>query len=173
MAGNVKLALIMLTAAALAGCGTRPSIVESPAQTAPAVVAPQAEPSIVIAAPGARVRAVIVARARARGATIASDTPDGIALQGPLAQTTEALEAQCGPHQEGRMQRIFLQTREEAGGTVVTDRRFVVDGTNICPIQLTPEELPAARNSLEELRKQVLAPPRPAGQPVAPATPRT
>ena len=156
----------------VAACGPRPSLVASP--SVPVAAQPAAAPSIVIAAAGSRVRAVIVARAQARGATIAANTPQGVALEGPLAQTTEVLEAQCGPHQAGRKQRILLATSEGLGSTTVTEQRFVVDGSEVCPLQLSAAEVAAGNRRLQDLRNQVLGvPPPQAGAPVAPATPRT
>ncbi|WP_342362594.1 hypothetical protein [Terrarubrum flagellatum] len=161
------------TVTSLAACGPRPPLAEP---AAPAEPIPQAAagPSIVIAAPGARVRTVIATRAQARGTTVASNTPAGVVLERQLAQSTETLEAQCGPHRTGRLIRVVLSTAPAGSGTQVSEQRFIVDGGDVCPVQLTPEDVAQANAGLQEIRDQVLATPRPAAAaPAAPATPRT
>ncbi len=159
----------------LAACGPRPAAVQ------PVVATPQPQtqalvPSVFITAPGQRVRAVIAARAQSRGTTVASNTPQGVVLEREIPSSTEALEAQCGPHQAGRKIRVVLATQDAPGGTTVSEQRYILDGGGVCPVTLTPEEVTQANASLQDTRNQVLGvPPRPAAgaQPVAPATPRT
>lgn len=158
----------------LAACGPRPPLEEAaPSQPQPQAQA-SAAPSLFIAAPGQRVRSVIASRAQARGTTVASNTPQGVVLERALPQSTETLEAQCGPHVSGRMIRVVLSTLDGRGGTTVTENRFIVDGSNVCPVTLTPEDVAQANAGLQEIRDQAMGtPPRPTGAPVAPATPRT
>lgn len=156
----------------LAACGPRPPLAD------PAPAQPQAEtsaaPTLFIPAPGQRVRTVIATRAQSRGTTVASNTPQGVVLERALPQSTETLEAQCGPHVSGRLIRVVLSTMDGRGGTTVTENRFIVDGTNVCPVTLTPEDTAQANAGLQEIRDQAMGtPPRSAGAPVAPATPRT
>jgi hypothetical protein len=170
--------LSILTAAALAaglaGCLSRTSLIETPPPAAPIPQATAPGPSIFIAAPGARVRSVIAARAQSRGTTVASNTAAGVVLERVLPQSTETLEAQCGPHRSGRIIRVILSTRDGPGGTALSEQRFIVDGPEICPVTLTPEEIAQANASLQDTRNQVLGvPPPQAAQPVAPAVPRT
>lgn len=156
---------------ALAACGPRPPVAEPPPQ--PQVQAPSG-PSVQIAASGTRVRQVIAARAQARGTTVASNTPQGVVLERALSQSTETLEAQCGPHVSGRLIRVVLSTREAGGSTTVSESRFIVDGGNVCPVSLTPEDVAQANAGLNEIRDQAMGtPPRSAGGPAAPATPRS
>ncbi|MBN9062239.1 MAG: hypothetical protein BGP06_07450 [Rhizobiales bacterium 65-9] len=158
----------------LTACGPRPQLAE-PAPSAPVAQAPApATPSIFISAPGQRVRSVIAARAQARGTTVASNTSQGVVLERALPQSTETLEAQCGPHVSGRMIRVILSTQERPGGTTVSENRYIVDGSAVCPVTLTPEEVTQANAALAETRDQVLGiAARAPATSVAPATPRT
>jgi hypothetical protein len=160
---------------ALSACGPRTAVLQ-PAAPAPQPQTQAQVPSVFITAPGQRVRSVIAARAQSRGTTVAANTPQGVVLEREIPSSTEALEAQCGPHQAGRKIRVVLATQEAPGGTTVTEQRYILDGGGVCPVTLTSEEVTQANASLQDTRNQVLGvPPRPAAgtQPVAPATPRT
>lgn len=151
--------LFLLPLLVVAACSTpRPPVVQV-SQPAPAPVA--AGPSILIEAPAARVRQTIAARTAARGGKVAANTSEGIVLEGPMRETTQVLADQCGPHQEGRLQRVLLGTQSTPGGTIVTEQRFIVDGPSVCQVRLTDAETDRANASLQDLRKQVL------GQPTA------
>ncbi|MET0604918.1 MAG: hypothetical protein ABWZ80_00530 [Beijerinckiaceae bacterium] len=166
--GFILPAMIAVATLLAAACAPRRPVVDA----APKAVA--SDPSVFITAPGTRVRAVIAARAQSRGTTVASNTPQGVILERALAQSPEALEAQCGPHQPGRLIRVVLSTANSPGGTTVTEQRFIVDGADVCPVTLTPAEVEQANAALQETRNQVLGVPgSPAASPAAPATPRT
>lgn len=158
MRRNLLLLSIGVVALPLAACGTsRPPVISAPQpapQPAPVVAS---GPSVLIEAPSSRVRSTIAARTAARGGKVAANTPDGIVLEGPMRETTPVLADQCGPHQEGRLQRVLLGTQSTPSGTLVSEQRFIVDGPNVCQVRLTPEEQQQATASLEDLRKQVLA----------------
>lgn len=151
--------LFLLPLLAVAACSTsRPPVVQAP-QPAPAPVA--TGPSILIEAPAARVRQTIAARTAARGGKVAANSPEGIVLEAPMRETNQVLADQCGPHQAGRLLRVLLATDSTPAGTLVSERRFVIDGGSSCQVRLTDQEVDQANRSLEDLRKQVL------GQPTA------
>ncbi|MGL4496761.1 MAG: hypothetical protein ACRCYS_16035 [Beijerinckiaceae bacterium] len=149
---------ILTLSLALSACGTsRPPVVSAPQPAPQPAPVMAAGPSVLIEAPSSRVRSTIAARTAARGGRVASNTPDGIVLEGPLPETNAALADQCGPHQPGRTRRIVLGTQTTPQGTVVTESRYIIDGPNVCQVRLTAEEAQQANASLEDLRKQVLA----------------
>jgi hypothetical protein len=138
-----------LVATSLAACGTPPRQSPPPSVQGPAV------PNTEILARGQVVRGAIVDRARSRGAMIASNTPRGVVLERVLPETSPVLQQSCGPHIPGRKVRIILSTDEQAGRTIVAEQRYIVDGPNLCAIQLNAADVSEANRSLDELKQQV------------------
>lgn len=155
----MRRAVFLLPLLGIAACSSpRPPVVASP-QPAPGPVV--VGPSIMIEAPAARVRQTIAARTASRGGKVAANTPEGIVLERPMAETNAVLADQCGPHQPGRLLRVLLGTQSSGAGTLVTESRYIVDAGNVCQVKMTADEVTQANASLEDLRKQVL------GQPTA------
>jgi hypothetical protein len=138
-----------LIASCLAACGAPTRQSGPPSVQGPAV------PHTEILARGQVVRSVIAERARSRGAMIASNTVRGVVLERVLPETSPVLQQSCGPHIPGRKVRIILSTDEQAGRTIVAEQRYIVDGTNLCAIQLNAVDVSEANRSLDELKQQV------------------
>lgn len=131
----------------LAGCTTS----ERPRATR---VVLTGDPSEVIVAPNAKIRAAITQRAVERGAVVVSNDARKVVLERELSQTTPALEAACGGHQAGRKIRIELSIDDGPGATLVTERRFVIDKGDVCPVQLAQADIAEASQALGELKRQ-------------------
>ncbi|MBL8589678.1 MAG: hypothetical protein JNK46_14200 [Methylobacteriaceae bacterium] len=152
------LALVGVAAAGCArleGIGGRPVAAPAPAPVAapvaPGVVA--GVPTVDIAAPGQTVRDVLVARARSRGAS-PSLTAAAVVIQRALPSTNETLAAACGPHQPNRAVRVVLGTQPIAGGTRLTEQRFIIDGDRVCAVPLNEADVREAEASLGEVKRQ-------------------
>lgn len=148
-----SLAVPLLLPLGLAGCLStapqpQPVSVPVPARAAPA------GPAIAIAASSERVRQVVASRARARGTAVARNTAQGVVLERQLAQTPPVLEESCGPHREGRLVRVVLSTFPDATGTRLVEERFVVDGGDICPVQLTEADVEEANRNLADIKAE-------------------
>jgi hypothetical protein len=123
----------------------------------PVVTAPQGgnRPSVVINASPQRVQDTINARARSRGTTVLGTNRTGVTLEVPLRASSPVVIEQCGPHQNGRMLRVYLETLPNGGGSTVTEDRFVIDGgTRTCKLQLTQTDIDDANKSLVDLKQQ-------------------
>jgi hypothetical protein len=132
----------------------RPQPPVAAAQPAPAPQAGAARPSISIAANPKRVQDTIIARAQRRGTTIVGANNTGVTLEAPLASSSEVVVQQCGPHQEGRAQRIYLETLPDGAGTIVSEDRFVVDRDRACQLQLTPGDVENGNRALGDLKRE-------------------
>ena len=156
-----KLILVLGVSVSLAGCSSGrfdagPGVPVAAARpTGPAGPSGASGPSVEINAPANVVRQVIAQRARQRGALIAGNDSRGVVLERDLPQTSPVLEASCGPQQAGRRIRIELLTAEQPGGTVVSERRTVVDPGGLCPVRLNETDIAEANTSLNELKQQV------------------
>ncbi len=124
-------------------------------QSGPVSVQNPSVPNTEVLARGQVVRSVIADRARSRGAIIASNTQRGVVLERVLSETSPVLQQSCGPHVPGRKVRIILSTDEQAGRTIVAEQRYIVDGANLCAIQLNAADVNEANRSLDELKQQV------------------
>jgi hypothetical protein len=149
----IRQAIFLGTALALAGCASspppQPVVVQQPVATAGLL-------QIAIAAPASAVRSTLIERARSRGAA-AQAGRNTVTLEAQLPETSEALARLCGPHQPGRRLRVVISTEEGVGQTIVTERRFVMDGAASCPIQLTEADRENGMRSMAELKAQVEA----------------
>jgi hypothetical protein len=143
-------ALALLAAA----CASPRQAPVPPALPASGVVSQGGTPSVIITAPSQRVRQLIAARAQQRGTGVASNTARGVVLERPLPQSSEVVEASCGPHQPGRLIRVLLATSEIGVQTQVSESRFIIDGRTICPLRLTEKDVQDANASLDQLRAQ-------------------
>jgi hypothetical protein len=124
-------------------------------QPAPAPIATTgARPTIAITAAPKRVQDTILARAQRRGTKIVGANQTGVTLEAPLANSTDVVVQQCGPHQPGRAQRIYLETQPSGSGTVVSEDRFIVDGDRACQLQLTPEDVENGNRALADLKRE-------------------
>jgi hypothetical protein len=163
--------LISAAALLLAGCNTsysnpfanpfgssqpRPAAVSAqPVQPAPVQAAGGNRPSISINATPKRVQDTIIARAQRRGTTIVGANNSGVTLEAPMSASSEIVVQQCGPHQPGRAQRIYLETAPDGPGTVVAEDRFIIDGgTKTCQLQLTPGDIENGNKALTDLKKE-------------------
>jgi hypothetical protein len=168
-----KLLTIAVVAAAgvLAGCipsgspfsnpfGTgAPRVSAQPVQPQPQASAAGGRPTMLINAAPKRVQDTIIARAQRRGTTILGANSTGVTLEAPLASSSPVVEQQCGPHREGRTQRIYLETLPNGAGTQVSEDRFIVDGgSTSCQLQLTQSDMDGANRSLADLKQQSEAP---------------
>jgi hypothetical protein len=163
--------IVGATAVLLAGCNTsysnpfanpfgssqpRPAAVPAqPVQPAPVQAAGGSRPSIAIAATPKRVQDTIIARAQRRGTTIVGANNSGVTLEAPMSASSDIVVQQCGPHQPGRAQRIYLETAADGQGTVVAEDRFIIDGgTRSCQLQLTPGDVENGNKALADLKKE-------------------
>jgi hypothetical protein len=170
-----RLVLAGVPALLLAGCvgtdggiryGTFSQIRGQPPAT-PVVaqpIAPAADagkPSVMVNAGEKRVRDTIIERALSRNTKIVGENTTGVTLEAPLRSTTSRLADICGPHQDGRVVRIYLATVAQGPRqTLVTEERFVIDPDNrVCAVVLTPEEVTEASVALGSLKRQAEAPP--------------
>jgi hypothetical protein len=131
----------------------QPPVAAAPAP-APAPQAANARPSAQIAATPKRVQDTIIARAQRRGTTIVGANNTGVTLQAPLASSSEIVVQQCGPHQEGRVQRIYLETLPDGQNTIVSEDRFIVDRDRSCQLQLTPGDVENGNRALADLKRE-------------------
>jgi hypothetical protein len=138
-------AVVGLTVLALAGCTTN----ERPVSR----VVLADDPHEVIVAPNARIRAAIAQRAVERGVAVTLNDAKRVVLERDLAQTPPALEASCGGHQAGRKIRVELTIEDGPGATLVTERRFVVDKGDVCPVRLVQADIAQAQQDLAELKR--------------------
>jgi hypothetical protein len=170
---KVLTATVVAAAGVLAGCIPSGSPFSNPFGTgAPRVAAqpvqpqqpPQAStgggrPTMLINAAPKRVQDTIIARAQRRGTTILGANNTGVTLEAPLAASSAVVEQQCGPHREGRTQRIYLETLPNGAGTQVSEDRFIVDGgSTSCQLQLTQTDMDGANRALADLKQQSEAP---------------
>jgi hypothetical protein len=131
--------------------------IPAPQQPLPVVTNPQGgnRPSIVINATPQKVQDTINARARSRGTTVLGSNRTGVTLEVPLRASSPVVSEQCGPHQDGRTLRVYLETLPNGGGTTVTEDRFVIDGgSRTCKLQLTQTDIDDANKSLADLKQQ-------------------
>jgi hypothetical protein len=171
----MRLTGALLIAAASAGClpstgnpfsnpfgSSQPRVAApSPPVQAPAppVVASGNKPTVLVAAPPQRVQDTIIERARSRGTNVLGANLTGVTLEVPLRQSSQVVEQQCGPHQEGRTLRVYLATSPDGPGTIVTEDRYVIDGgATTCQLQLTDSDIQEANRSLGDLKTQAERP---------------
>jgi hypothetical protein len=153
------LAAIAALGAGVGGCARLEGLTGGPSAPAPqpAAVAPAptmgTTPTVMINAPAVTVREVLVSRARSRGAS-PTLTAAAVVIQRELPSTNEALAAACGPHRPGRAVRVVLGTEAAGLGTRVTEQRYIVDGTNVCPLPLNEADANQAVASLNEVKAQ-------------------
>ncbi|MGL5117431.1 MAG: hypothetical protein ACRC7G_10865 [Beijerinckiaceae bacterium] len=168
--------IVALTAALVAGCipsgnpfsnpfgSSQPRVAVQPPQPqaqppAPAPVASGNKPTIQIGATPQRVQDTIVERARTRGTNVLGANATGVTLEVPLRQSSQVVEQQCGPHQDGRTLRVYLATAPDGPGTIVTEDRYVIDGgATTCQLQLTDGDIQEANRSLGDLKAQAERP---------------
>ncbi len=125
-----------------------------PAPAPAAIATTTVRPSITIAASPKRVQDTILARAQRRGTKIVGSNQTGVTLEAPLANSTEVVVQQCGPHVPGRAQRIYLETLPSGSSTTVSEERFIVDGDRACQLQLTPEDVENGNRALADLKRE-------------------
>lgn len=102
------------------------------------------------------VRQTLLMRAASRGAAARTPNARTVVLERPIAETTPALAAVCGPHKPGRRVSVVIATERAGNRTAVTERRFLIDGDGTrCAVLLTPEDVVAGNRSLAELKAQV------------------
>jgi len=121
------------------------------------VVTPQSgnRPSMAINASPERVQETIIARARTRGTNVLGSNRTGVTLEVPLRASSQIVTEQCGPHQNNRTLRVYLETLPNGPGTSVTEDRFVIDdGSRTCKLQLTQTDIDDANKSLADLKQQ-------------------
>lgn len=153
----------------LAGCNTSGSPFSNPfgsnpprQQTAAATpAAPAAQgtgvaPSIAINASQKRVQDTIVERAQRRRTNVLGANASGVTLEIPLAQSSEVVVQQCGPHRDGRTIRVYLETVPTGPTTTtVNEQRFIIDGgTSTCALSLPQGDVDEANRSLADLKRE-------------------
>lgn len=141
----VTLSMIGLALLTVAGCTTS----ERPVSR----IVLADDPHEVIVAPNARIRAAIAQRASERGVAVTLNDAKRVVLERDLSQTSAALEASCGGHQAGRKIRVELAIEDGPGATLVTERRFVVDKGNVCPVKLVQADIAQAQQDLADLKR--------------------
>lgn len=128
----------------------RPPVV---AQPAPQPSAAGIVPSVTISATPKRVQETIIARAKRRGTSVLGSNNTGVTLEIPLRQSSDPIVQQCGPHQEGRAIRVYLETVPNgATATTVNEQKFVVDGTNVCNYSPNETDVADSTRSLADLK---------------------
>lgn len=149
----ISIAGVAGLALGLGGCGLGP--LSAPPPPPAATFAPPAPnvPTVDIAAAPDVVRDVLVKRARARGSA-PTLTASAVVIERQLPSTNETLAAACGPHVPGRAVRVVLGTDAMPTGTRVTEQRYIVDGSRICPIPMTDADMAQSRASLGEVKTQ-------------------
>jgi hypothetical protein len=144
-----QLGFLFIAGLALGGCVT------ASAPSAPPAPAGEAALRVTINATPDYVRQTIIARAAARGTAGTSPNARTIVLERQIAETTPALQAVCGPHKPGRRVSVVITTDRAGNRTVVTERRFLIDGDGTrCAVLMTPEDVVAGNRSLAELKAQ-------------------
>jgi hypothetical protein len=112
-------------------------------------------PSMAINASPDRVQETIIARARSRGTNVLGSNSTGVTLEVPLRASSQIVTEQCGPHQNNRTLRVYLETLSSGTGTSVTEDRFVIDdGARTCKLQLTQTDIDDANKALADLKQQ-------------------
>ena len=144
-----RFGLLLIATLAVGGCVT--------ASAPPAPLPPAGETAlrVTINATPDYVRQAIIARAAARGTAGSSPDARTIVLERQMAETSPALQAVCGPHKPGRRVRVLIKTDGAGNRTVVTERRFLVDGDGTrCAVVMTSEDVAAGNRALAELKAQ-------------------
>lgn len=163
MRRSLRLVAWLALATGVAGCnaggspfrnpfGARQASVQPlPAEPAPVVSA--GRPQIAINASPRRVQDAIIDRAQTRGTKVVGANTTGVTLEAPLRQSTEVVQEQCGPHRDDRTVRVYLETLAANPGTLVSERRFIVDGgATACELALPPGDVDEANRSLADLK---------------------
>jgi hypothetical protein len=173
MRSEMRLTGALLIAASSAGClpsvgnpfsnpfgSSQPRVAAPPPVQAPAPpVASASKPTVLIAASPQRVQDTIIERARSRGTNVLGANLTGVTLEVPLRQSSQVVEQQCGPHQDGRTLRVYLATSPDGRGTIVTEDRYVIDGgMTTCQLQLTDDDIQGANRQLADLKAQAERP---------------
>jgi hypothetical protein len=135
--------------------GSQPRPQVAVIQPAPPPQVASARPSVQIAATPKRVQDTIIARAQRRGTTVVGANNTGVTLEAPLASSSDVVVQQCGPHQDGRAQRIYLETMPDGAGTIVSEDRFIVDGgQRVCQLSLTQSDVENGVRALGDLKRE-------------------
>jgi hypothetical protein len=121
-------------------------------------------PQVVVNASVQTVRDVITDSARRRGSAVVL-VGDGLVLERPLPQSSQAVRDACGPHRPNRTVRVVLRTQPQgAASTLLSEERFIVDGGTSCPLAHEPADLVQARDALgrikstaEEINRRITA----------------
>ncbi|MGL4438903.1 MAG: hypothetical protein ACRCUE_06490 [Bosea sp. (in: a-proteobacteria)] len=189
MVATGKTCAAVLAAFALAGCipsgnpfsnpfgSSQPRVAVQPQQPPvqpplPPPVASGNKPTVQINVSPQRVQDTIIARARSRGTNVLGANATGVTLEVPLRQSSQVVEQQCGPHQDGRTLRVYLATAPDGPGTIVTEDRYVIDGgATTCQLQLTDSDIQEANRSLGDLKAQAERPRTARASTDAPAMP--
>jgi hypothetical protein len=159
------LAAASAAALLLAGCNASGNPFSNPfgsSQPRPQPVAPQPapqtgtllpNPTVTINATPARVQETIEARAKRRNTTVLGATATGVTLEIPLRQSSDPIVQQCGAHRDGRALRVYLETVPDGRRTIVTEQKFVVDGTNVCSYAPNEGDVAESNRSLADLKR--------------------
>ncbi|WP_296576983.1 hypothetical protein [Phreatobacter sp.] len=140
--------LLLIGILALGGCVTAAPPPSRPTEEAALRVTINASPDFV--------RQTLLMRAASRGAVARTPNARTVVLERPIAETTPALAAVCGPHKPGRRVSVVITTEGSASRTALTERRFLIDGDGTrCAVLLTPDDVAAGNRSLAELKAQV------------------
>jgi hypothetical protein len=140
--------LLLIGILALGGCVTAAPPPPRPTGEAALRVTINASPDFV--------RQTLLMRAASRGAVARTPNARTVVLERPIAETTPALAAVCGPHKPGRRVSVVITTEGSASRTALTERRFLIDGDGTrCAVLLTPDDVAAGNRSLAELKAQV------------------
>jgi hypothetical protein len=125
------------------------------AQPASAPQSPGGVPTVTIAAPQKRVQDTIVARAQRRGTNVLGANNTGVTLEIPLRQSSDPIVQQCGPHQDGRAVRVYLETIPTAAAvTTVNEQKFIVDGASVCNYSPNESDVAESNRSLADLKRE-------------------
>jgi hypothetical protein len=113
---------------------------------------PTERPQTVVAAGVQTVRDVIIDSARRRNTAVVL-VGDGLVLERPLAQSSEAVQASCGAHRPGRQVRVVLRTQPQGPTqTLLSEERYIVDAGAACPLPLDTADLAQAREALGRIK---------------------
>jgi hypothetical protein len=114
-------------------------------------------PTMFIAAPVAKVQQIIIARAAAKGSVIKPSGGGKLVLERQLTSVSPQVEAACGTSWFGRKVRVVMTLQAQNGGTLATERRYIVGMSPVggdCAMPLTQEDYNQSMSALSLVKGQ-------------------
>jgi hypothetical protein len=114
-------------------------------------------PTIFIAAPPEKVESIIISRAASKGSVIKPYGNGQLILERELPSISPQVEAACGSGWAGRKVRVVITLQAQNGGTLATERRFIVSNSptgSDCALPLSPADYAQSMAALGEVKAQ-------------------